>query len=148
MSISKLILALEFPGFSPGNNRIDYGANPGTFDLNRIGLGELVSMFLNIGFFIAGFLLLAWFGWGVFQYIFAGGNKENLAKARARIQWAIIGFLIVVISFAVSQYVQKIIPFRENQKLTPVTNPGTNTNQPGTNVALPTPPGRQTGPLP
>lgn len=124
MSISKLILALEFPGFSPGSNRVDNLSTPRVFDLNRIGLSELVSGFLEIGFFIAGFLLLSWFSWGVFQYIFASGNKESLAKARAKIQWAIIGFLIIVISFAVSQYVQTIIPFRENQNLTPVSNPG------------------------
>lgn len=104
----------------PGGNNIN---NP----ITQPGLGDLtgvVSGFLNIGFFIAGFLLLAWFSWGVFQYIFASGNKESLAKARARIQWAIIGFLIVVISFAASQYIRTILPVRENQRITPVTEPG------------------------
>lgn len=68
----------------------------------------LISQFLTLGFVVAGFLMFVWAIIGVFQYILAGGNKENLAKARARITWAIVGFLITIVSFALSQYIQSI----------------------------------------
>lgn len=84
-------------------------------------LGDFVTALLNVFFLIAGFLMLIWFAWGVFQYIFAGGKKEDLAKARSRMTWAIVGFLITAISFAISQYIQTIIPTRIKSGVTKVT---------------------------
>lgn len=84
--------------------------------------GTIVSGFLRVVFFIAGFLMLFWLSWAVFQYIFASGDKEKLAKARARITWAIVGFLITVIAFALSEYAQQIFPL-QNVPLTEVTVP-------------------------
>lgn len=69
-------------------------------------LGSFLSGLFNVVFYIAGFLVLFWLVWGIFQYIFAGGNKDALGKAQARITWAIVGFLILTISFAFSQYAQ------------------------------------------
>lgn len=85
-------------------------------------LGEVVSGFLNLAFLGAGFLMLSWFTWGAFQYLYAGGNKEALAKARARLIWAIAGFLIVVISFSISKYGSEFFA-PQNVQITPVSPP-------------------------
>lgn len=77
-------------------------------DPNTAKLSDVLGPGLNMAFIISGFLMLIWLVWGVLQYIFAGGDKEGLAKARSRITWAIVGFLLVVIAFAVSQYAQQI----------------------------------------
>lgn len=72
--------------------------------------GGLVSGFLNIAFMAAGFLMLFWMAWGIFEYIFSGGEKEAAAKGRKRITWAIVGFLIIMLAFALSQFIRSIFP--------------------------------------
>lgn len=72
-------------------------------------LGGVVSGLLEITFMLAFFLAFFWLVWGAFQYIFSGGNKENLAKARGRITWAIVGLLLVSIAFLVAQFAVEIL---------------------------------------
>ncbi len=72
-------------------------------------LGSTLSAFYGVIFYIAFFLVLIWLVWGIFQYLFAGGNKEGLAKARGRITWAIVGFVILVIAFFVSDLLKGIL---------------------------------------
>ena len=108
-------LALTLPGPAVGGN-LNVSNYPG-FDFKHTlnpfaatSLADVISGFLDITFFIVGFLLLAWLSWGIFQYIVAGGKKEDLAKARARITYALVGFAIVVLAFAISKYAQEIFP--------------------------------------
>ncbi len=84
---------------------------------------NVLSRFNNIGNFLGGtpsnyglydiilwisiVLMFTWMVWGVFQYLFAGGNKENLAKARSRITWAIVGFMIIVMAYTIQKYVKE-----------------------------------------
>lgn len=106
----------------PGGYRIDGTAIGLKPDLASANLAGLVSQFLNLAFLLAGFLMFIWAAWGVFEYIFAGGNKEGLAKARNRITWAIVGFIIIMLSFAISQYVEQLLPSKPTQ-VTPITSP-------------------------
>lgn len=85
-------------------------------------LGELLTGLYGVVFYIAGFLLLFWFAWGVFQYIFAGGDKAALGKARSRIIWAVVGFFITMLAFAISQFIGQIFP-QINPPITNVTPP-------------------------
>ena len=71
-------------------------------------IGTILTNAFEIVVFIAGALMFFWAVWGIFQYIFAGGEKEALGKARARITWAIVGFLMVIIAYAVSQFAETI----------------------------------------
>lgn len=117
-------LALTFPGFKESISNLpikDGATNTAIAGTNKIG--DVVTGFLNVGFLISGFLLVFWLSWGIFQYIFASGEKEKLAKARARITWALVGFLVIIIAFALSSYVQKFFPARTNQSVTPVSEP-------------------------
>lgn len=82
-----------------------YDAKP-TKDLNT--LGDLISVFLNIVFYAAGFLAFYYLVWGAFSYIMAQGKKEELAKARARITWAIVGLMIILLSFFIAKFVGEI----------------------------------------
>lgn len=85
-------------------------------------LPGVISAFGNIAIYVAGFLMFFWLIWGGFQYIMAEGDKEKLARARGRMTWAIIGFLIVVVSFAISWYAEDIFP-HPLDKLQKVDNP-------------------------
>ena len=71
-------------------------------------------------FYIVGFLSFFWFAWGVYEYLIAGGAKEGLAAARKRMTWAIIGFVLFIASFAVSQYAQTL--FDPSTKVTNIRN--------------------------
>lgn len=97
----KEIAQLTLPG--SGNNVIN---NPVGFRQDFQTLGDVLSAGFELAIYLAGFLMLMWMFWGVFEYIFAGGAKEKLAKARARITYAIIGFIIVIMAFAIGQYVK------------------------------------------
>lgn len=94
---------LQLPGVNKGFSYPGLSSN-----LSNQPLGVIISQFMGVILFIAGFLSLIWFAWGVFEYIFAGGNKETLGKARKKMTWAIIGFILFTLSFAMSQYAQTI----------------------------------------
>jgi len=88
----------------PGGQTID---NPSP---NITDLGGFLSGLLNITFYIATFLAFYFLIWGAFQYILAGGKKEELAKARARISWALIGLIIVFAAYLIAKFASEIFP--------------------------------------
>ncbi len=108
-------IALTIPG--PGGD-VTVNNPTGFTDVN-----SLVSGILKLGIYIAFVLAMSWLAWGVFQYIFSGGNKENLARARARITWAIIGLIIVLLAWAISRYVGEVFQPNNTINVTPVSPP-------------------------
>ena len=96
-------LSLAIPSFGEISNP---APNFSAYDTT---LGSAITVFGRVGLFAGGFLMVFWAAWGVFDYIRAEGNKEALAKARKRIQWAIAGFIILIISFFLSDYVRTIL---------------------------------------
>lgn len=96
-------MALTIPGFSPI-------PSPEGLKAEFKDLASLISPGLNIVFYVATFLAFYYLVWGVFQYILAGGKKEDLAKARARISWALIGLIVVFASFLIAKYASEIFP--------------------------------------
>lgn len=100
-------LALTLPwGTGNGNTVIN---NPLSSKGSQFAdLGSTISTALNLVFAIAAFMLFIWLVWGAVQYIFAGGDKEGLSNARKRMIAALIGFVIVALSFALAQYVEQI----------------------------------------
>lgn len=111
-------LSWKVPGFEVGE-----GFPQLRPDLSGAQLGDLITKLLNLTFTVAAFLMFFWAIWGVFQYIFAGGNKEGLAKARSRITWAIVGFIITLLAFIISQFIQQIFPAQPNLNITDITQP-------------------------
>ncbi|MEK7616568.1 MAG: hypothetical protein AAB414_00745 [Patescibacteria group bacterium] len=93
-------LALKLPGGEDIDNPV-----PQIPDL-----GALVSGLLNISIFIAAFLSFYYLIWGAWAYIFASGEKENLAKAREKIKWALIGLLVTVMAYTIATYAGQIFP--------------------------------------
>ena len=94
-------------------------ADPGNgFKFQNSSFGDILSQGIQVAYYIAAFLVLFWFSWGAFQYIFAGGNKEGLQKAKSRMTWAIVGFIILILAFALSQFAEGIFP---QNNLSPVT---------------------------
>lgn len=97
-----LNLALKLPG----NNTIDPPAGADKYT----NLAGFISPLLNIAFYVGMFLVFYFLVWGAFQYMMAGGNKEELAKARSRITWAIVGLMIILLAFSITKFAAEIFP--------------------------------------
>ena len=82
-------------------------------------LGDILSGLLNIVFYLAVFLAFYFLVWGAFQYILAGGKKEELAKARQRITWALVGLVIVFLAYFIAQYAGEIFPAKGGSPFSP-----------------------------
>lgn len=81
-------------------------------------LGGVLSETYQVVFYIATFTAFAWLVWGVFEYIFAGGDKNGIASARKRITWAIIGLIFVLLAFLIAQWgAQVVLPKDKVQQL-------------------------------
>lgn len=113
-------LALKLPNGETIISMIKTGPNEA---IKGEKLGDIISASLDIVFLIASFLMFIWMLWGIFQYIFAGGNKESLAKARSRITWAIVGFCIVLLSFTIWQYAKEIFSPNPDTPLKTISTP-------------------------
>ena len=55
-------------------------------------------------FEIAAFLVIIYFLIGAFKYLKAGGNKEDVEGGKQMITHAIIGFVLLMLSFLVLQF--------------------------------------------
>lgn len=89
----------------------DLLSNPGIpgFKFNRVTLGDVLSQFLLLAYFLIVFLAFIWFVWGAFQYILARGDKEQLARAKARIIWAIVGLVVFLLAYTLTQLAEQIL---------------------------------------
>ncbi len=73
-----------------------------------VDLAGFISPLLEITFYVAIFLAFYYLIWGAFQYIVASGKKEELAKARQRINWALVGLIVVFLAYFVARFAQEI----------------------------------------
>lgn len=71
----------------------------------QAGLNQLVEISINILFAFAGLLFMAMLFIAGINYINAGGDPKSAQAARDRIKNAIIGIIIVVAAFAITQIV-------------------------------------------
>jgi NADH:ubiquinone oxidoreductase subunit 6 (subunit J) len=102
-------LALQIP-FGPDSTPTQVGFNPAkNFPETSTNLAKVINEFGQVAIYVGAVLMFFWALWGVFDYLKAEGNKEGLAKARKKIQWAIAGFVILLLSFFISQAVEDIL---------------------------------------
>ncbi|MDO8619547.1 MAG: hypothetical protein Q7R49_06445 [Candidatus Daviesbacteria bacterium] len=78
--------------------------------------GEFITGLYSVVFLVATFVALYWLVWGIFEYIFASGDKQKLASARSKLTWAIIGLIFVLLAFLIAQFAAQILlPAGSNQ---------------------------------
>lgn len=99
-------LALTLPGQTSSI------PNPSGFNPQLTGVASVISAFLNIALYIGAFLAFYWLIWAAFQYIIASGKKEDLAKARERIRWALIGLVVIFAAYFIAKYASEIFPIQ------------------------------------
>ncbi len=96
-------LALQLPGSSPF-------PTPEGLKPEFTNVAGFISPLLYIAFFIGTFLAFYFLVWGAFTYIMAQGDKEGLGKAKARITYAIIGLIVVLLAYFIAQFAGEIFP--------------------------------------
>lgn len=72
---------------------------------NILSLGAGTFKLVPAIFSIASILVILYFLYGAFKYLKAGGDKEEVAQARAIIIHAIIGFFLLMLAFIVLQFI-------------------------------------------
>jgi len=88
-----------------------YAASAGTdYGVPFNTVGELVSVLLKNVYFIAGFLLLGLLIFGGIGVIMAanGGNAEKVAEGTKKVMIAIMGFMIVFLSWFIIRIIEAI----------------------------------------
>lgn len=97
-------LALKLPG---GYN-VD--SPPGLETARFSNLSGFVSQLYIVVIYVSLFLAFYYFVWGAFDYIMAQGQKEGIAKAKEKIRWAIIGLIVVLLSFTLAKFLSEVFP--------------------------------------
>lgn len=102
---------MEYLAFKIGNNEIK--APTGLPDPNKINVDQIIKNALSI-FITAGVAIsLIFVVWAGVRWITSGGDKQKLASARAQLTWAIIGLIIIFLSF----FIINLISYVFNVKL-------------------------------
>lgn len=68
---------------------------------NTISIGDFISKLIHPVLEIAALLILFYIFFAGWKYLTSGGNKEELAKARAMVLHAIIGAILLLALFVV-----------------------------------------------
>jgi len=87
------------------------GFDFGVFELGNIlnlGVGDpriIIIRLINAALEFIGIITLVIILWGGFQFMISGGNDEKVKRAGATIRNAIIGLIIVILSWSIVRFV-------------------------------------------
>ena len=81
-------------------DKAGYTTNPEVGDI-RMYLAGLVQVALTL----VGIILFVLIFYSGFMWLTAGGNEEQIKKARSRMIGALIGFIIVVVSLGITRLI-------------------------------------------
>lgn len=76
------------------------------------GINALLANIVGLFFAAGAIAFIIMFIWGAVQMILSGGDKEAITKARAKISWAIIGVVLMSLSYFVFQLLEAITGFK------------------------------------
>lgn len=72
---------------------------------------------VTIIFTVAAVLLIAMLTWGALEWVLSGGDKEAVGSARKRITNALIGLVILGVTFVIARVIGTIVGFNPLQNL-------------------------------
>lgn len=97
-----LLITYHLSLIPPAYARVDIGNFFGFGNIKSLGQGT--SSLVVPTFSIAAAAVILYFIFGAFKYLTSGGNKEELEGAKRMITHAIVGFIILIFSFFVLQF--------------------------------------------
>ncbi len=72
------------------------------------GLNTYFKNFAALFFIFGGIAFVIMFLWGAIDMIISMGDKEKVAKARQKINWAIIGLILLSLSFVIFRVIEQV----------------------------------------
>jgi Type IV secretion system pilin len=72
-------------------------------------LGGFVSGMLNQIYVIALILVLVYLVWGSYRYMMSGGDPKAVQAAKAQLTWAVVGMIIVFLSYGMFQLLNVLL---------------------------------------
>lgn len=72
-------------------------------------LQDIITFFIRLLFIVAGLAALLYLILGALAWVTSGGNKENVDKAREKIQAAVIGLILVFVVLAIVVLLERIL---------------------------------------
>lgn len=76
------------------------------------GINTILANSITLVFTVAAVLFVIMFLWSGVSMILSGGDKEAVAKARGRITWAIIGIVLLSLSFVIFRVLGTVTGFK------------------------------------
>lgn len=76
---------------------------------NIPGFDQVLTFLIRMFFVVAGLVALLYLLLGAFEWITSGGNKENVDKARQKIQAALVGLILIFAVLAVVTVMEQIL---------------------------------------
>ena len=95
----------------PGGINVNFSRNPSA---NPNAEGVVQTIILNVislFFAVGGIGVIIFFIWGSVDWIMSGGDKEKISNARKKMTNAIIGLILLSLSFAIIRTVGAIAGF-------------------------------------
>lgn len=96
------ILALALP---VGTHALSYFDPSGSIGLGTADLQDTVVNVINFVLGLLGIIAVIMVLWGGFMWLTAGGNEDNVKKAKDIISAAAIGIIIVLLAWAIVNFV-------------------------------------------
>jgi hypothetical protein len=72
-------------------------------------LGAFVTRITNVAFTFSFVILFVYLVWGSFRYLMAGGDPKAIAGAKAHLTWAIVGTIVVFLSFGLFRILSSLL---------------------------------------
>lgn len=92
--------AAEAYSFDPGSTI----KNLSTLPTSKVSPGERIILIVQVALMFMGAIVVLLLVYGGFLYATAGGNQENVGKAKKIIVWTIIGMVFVLGSYAITGF--------------------------------------------
>lgn len=71
----------------------------------NVAAGDVISGALNLFYFITGSVAVVVIIVAGYYFVLSGGNPSTIAKAKSTILNAVIGLIIVIIAFAITNFI-------------------------------------------
>lgn len=71
--------------------------------------GQVLTFIIRTFFVVSGLVAIVYLLLGAFTWITSGGNKENVDKAREKIQAALIGVILIFVVLATIGVIEQIL---------------------------------------
>ncbi|HLD27083.1 MAG TPA: hypothetical protein VJB63_03960 [Patescibacteria group bacterium] len=71
-------------------------------------LADLINIIVLFIYPFAGILLFIYLVWGGYEYLLSGGNPEKVKGAQGKLTSAIIGFILLFVSYVLVQIIVRI----------------------------------------